>query len=128
MSRVGARLAPDALAPARARSYAARQCERFPAEALQDVLLLTTELVNNAIWHGAGDAWLDIEVDTRSVTVGVTDSGGGDVKTLPVFSWPERGHGLRLVEAVSDRWGVEPASDEAGKRVWFELIWNPDGA
>lgn len=30
---------------------------------------------------------------------------------------PGGGHGLRLVEAISDRWGVERGST----RVWFEM-------
>jgi hypothetical protein len=32
------------------------------------------------------------------------------------------GRGLALVDAISDRWGIEPRGPTApGKRVWFEL-------
>jgi hypothetical protein len=32
----------------------------------------------------------------------------------------ESGRGLMIVSAVANAWGVEP--DEAGKKVWFELV------
>jgi hypothetical protein len=90
---------------------------------LHEVLLLTTELVNNALWHGRGEAWLDVEVEPGLVRVGVSDGGGGQVKRTQQFSWPEVGHGLRIIEAMSDEWGVQLLPD--GKRVWFELSWRP---
>jgi anti-sigma regulatory factor (Ser/Thr protein kinase) len=90
---------------------------------LHEVLLLTTELVNNALWHGRGEAWLDVEVEPGLVNVGVRDSGGGPVERAQEFSWPEAGHGLRIIEAMSDEWGIQPLPD--GKRVWFKLSWRP---
>jgi hypothetical protein len=30
-----------------------------------------------------------------------------------------RGRGMRMVEAIADRWGAEDHND--GKRVWFDL-------
>ena len=123
MSRVDARLRRDALAPARARRYAADLCHELPMGSLHEVLLLTTELVNNALWHGRGEAWLDVEVEPGLVRVGVSDRGGGQVERAQQFSWPEAGHGLRIIESMSDEWGVQLLA--AGKRVWFELSWRP---
>ncbi len=115
------------MTPAHARRYVASHCKRVPADALDVVLLLTTELVTNAMWHGAGDAWLDIQVERDLVKVGVTDGGSGEVRIARDFRWPEGGHGLRIVDALSDRWGVEPMTGTLGKRVWFELSWTaPD--
>ena len=117
----------DARAPAQARLFTTSRCEHLPPGILAEVLLLTTELVNNALWHGGGDASLDLRVTERSVTVGVTDGGGGQVRLLPKFLWPESGHGLRLVDDLADRWGVEPADGTPGKRVWFDRTWEiPD--
>jgi anti-sigma regulatory factor (Ser/Thr protein kinase) len=83
--------------------------------------LLVSELVTNAVVH-AGSA-VDVVVGHEGIhatlRVEVHDSseraprmGGFDLDALS-------GRGLALVEAMSDRWGVE--KDDAGKRVWFEL-------
>ena len=124
MGRARTRVAPDASAPARARRYVFSQCEGLPSDFVDTVLLLTTELVNNALWHGRGELKLDVLVDAGLVTVGVTDQGGGEVRLASDFRWPETGHGLRLVDALSDRWGVDPPADGPGKRVWFQLSWH----
>lgn len=118
----------NSLAPARARRYAASCCERLPPDVLSEVLLLITELVTNAVWHGAGDAWLDLQVEDDQVTVGVTDGGGGQVGIAADYRWPESGHGLKLVAALSDRWGVDPMTELPGKRVWFERAFDAPNA
>jgi anti-sigma regulatory factor (Ser/Thr protein kinase) len=123
VSRGGARLHCDALAPAQARAHVREACARLPHEVLEDVLLLTTELVDNALWHGAGDPVLDIDVGEDSVLVGVTDHGIGTVHPAAPYNWPESGHGLRIITALADTWGVEPTTDGRGKRVWFRLSW-----
>lgn len=127
MGRAGTRVTSDASAPARARHYVASQCVHLPPDRLDVVLLLTTELVNNALWHGRGDPKLDVQVEAGVVAVGVSDEGGGEVRVPTDFRWPETGHGLRLVDALSDRWGVEPLRGARGKRVWFELTWDATG-
>ena len=75
-----------------------------------------------------GDALLDIQVEGAAVTVGVSDRGGGVVRPASRFSWPETGHGLRLVQQMSDHWGVEQVPETPGKRVWFQLVWRADEA
>lgn len=124
LAGVCSRFTPASLAPSRARRYVASRCEQLPADALDVVLLLTTELLSNAMWHGGDDAWVDVRVEADRVTVGVTDTGGGEVRVANDFRWPEGGHGLRMVEALSDGWGVEPMTGTLGKRVWFELTWS----
>jgi len=50
--------------------------------------------------------------------VTVHDPGLGPLPEMRAEDDPEPGgHGLRLVDAVADRWGVERGST----RVWFEL-------
>lgn len=122
------RLEADASAPSRARRYVASYCEELPIEAHDVVLLLTSELVTNAVVHGVGEALLEIEIEEAVVTVGVSDQGEGAVRPASRFSWPETGHGLTLVQELSDRWGVDQAARAPGKRVWFELSWSSDEA
>lgn len=121
VSRGSLRLEADASAPFQARRYVTSYCEGLPPEALSEVVLLTSELVTNAVVHGAGGAVLDIEVEGGAVTVGVSDHGVGVVRPATRFSWPETGHGLTLVREIADRWGVDQGSGAPGKRVWFEL-------
>ena len=90
--------------------------------ALEDLLVVCSELVTNAIRHGEGDdrvASVAVRakvVDEDSVQLEVEDAGHG-------FSWPsgrglgdlgaadERGRGLLIVEALTDDHGV--STDDA---------------
>jgi anti-sigma regulatory factor (Ser/Thr protein kinase) len=128
VSRVSLLLPSDALAPWRARRYAAAECQKLPDDAQDVVLLLVSELVTNAVVHGEGEPLLDVAVEEGVVIVGVSDRGGGVVHPASRFSWPETGHGLILVQSLSHRWGVEEVIGTGGKRVWFELAWGADEA
>lgn len=83
-------------------------------------LLLTSEVVTNAVVHSQGAVRLGIELSPEFLRIGVTDGANGEVRVADDFQWPESGHGLRMVEAMSARWGVEQL-DGTGKCVWFEL-------
>jgi anti-sigma regulatory factor (Ser/Thr protein kinase) len=83
--------------------------------------LLVSELVTNAIVHARSAVELELsrDADADVLRVAVRDAsvrpprmGGFDLEALS-------GRGLALVEALSDRWGVE--ADASGKLVWFEL-------
>jgi anti-sigma regulatory factor (Ser/Thr protein kinase) len=109
------------LAPADARRYISSQWGHLPSDRLEVALLLTSELVTNAVCHAGGPAWLDIHVEEDVLTVGVTDEGEGEVRIPDEHrSLETHGRGLRLVDELSRRWGVHPVNG-TGKRVWFEL-------
>lgn len=82
------------------------------------VSLLTTELVTNAVRHAKSDA--DVRVDAillpSFVRVEVVDQGEG---FDPEVRHDAGGFGLRLVDKLSSRWGVE--CDAGETRAWFEL-------
>jgi anti-sigma regulatory factor (Ser/Thr protein kinase) len=112
-ARLRLRLAPDIHAPATAR----RALRELPlGERENDVLLLASELVTNAVLHAglSPDQPIELEAacDRDRARVEVRDRGGGFAR------FPEAGNGLRIVAGATDRWGV--AQDEA-TRVWFEL-------
>jgi anti-sigma regulatory factor (Ser/Thr protein kinase) len=88
-----------------------------------DVQRLVTELIANAVTHGGTDGvgfiGLDVSITDGCVRVVVTDSGPGFAPGLrPVDRAEIEGGGLRLVEEVSDRWGV---LSRGRNRVWFEI-------
>lgn len=88
----------------------------------QVVELLASELLANAVLHGAGDASIRIEMSCSDtlVRVAVTDN----LPQRPVVLHPEpiapAGRGMAIVEAMSNRWGVDP-HPTGGKTVWFEI-------
>ncbi|MFJ9562492.1 ATP-binding protein [Streptomyces fuscichromogenes] len=55
------------------RGAVARQAEPCPARALDDILLVTSELTTNAILHGGGITGFDVHVDGCAVRVSVSD-------------------------------------------------------
>ncbi|KGM14509.1 ATP-binding protein [Cellulomonas bogoriensis] len=81
--------------------------------------LLTSELVANAVLHGCGAVTVEVSIDAAEVVVTVRDQGEG----VPVArtTGPEvpGGQGVRLVERLAARWGVE--QEEPGKAVWFAV-------
>jgi anti-sigma regulatory factor (Ser/Thr protein kinase) len=113
-------------APATARALVTRALAPSTRdETLRDVLLLTTELVTNAVLHAHVDETETLElrahVDNGVVRVAVTDSGAATrPRVREVDVDVPGGMGLFLVEQISDRWAVE-GGDGGPTRVWFEL-------
>jgi anti-sigma regulatory factor (Ser/Thr protein kinase) len=93
------------------------------ADLADDVQRLVTELIANAVTYadtgGAAFIGLDVLITDGRVRVVVTDSGRGFAPgPQPVDRTELDGRGLRLVEEVSDRWGV---LSRGRNRVWFEI-------
>ena len=109
-------------APALARARVRELADRLGEDLTEDAELLISELVTNAVKYGPehGDIRVIIGEQAGTTRFTVHDTGAGP---LPEMRPPDRlpheggGHGLRLVEAISDRWGVERGST----RVWFEI-------
>ncbi|WP_344922608.1 ATP-binding protein [Streptosporangium oxazolinicum] len=84
----------------------------------ENVTMVVSELVSNAILHGKAPITLALYQYRRVVRGEVTDHSA--VWPNPVPAGPEEEHGRGLVNA--DRWGVVPASEGKpadGKTVWF---------
>jgi anti-sigma regulatory factor (Ser/Thr protein kinase) len=98
----------------------------WTGDAVDIAVLLTSELVTNAIRHGAAPVRLSAGLLHLAVLrVEVHDStpaAGGDdeVAVRHAADDDEGGRGLHLVDVLADTWGWRPA-DTGGKRVWFEL-------
>jgi DNA-binding NarL/FixJ family response regulator len=90
-------------------------------ELLDDVLLVVTELVNNAVTHAMSDCELRISISPLSLRVEVTDQGAGTPDPLPPSPTRNHGRGLHLVDALTAAWGFEPL-ETGGKMVWAELL------
>lgn len=89
----------------------------------RDALLCATELITNAAEHGASPVRARIELMGSTMRIEVSDSE----RLLPRLRHPgpDGGFGLRIVEALTVRWGTAPAT--WGKTTWAELAL-PDPA
>lgn len=89
------------------------------AAAVQDVLLVATELVGNAIRYGGSSVRFQLDRRADGVLVSVSDSSAQLPQSRQADDFDETGRGLQIVTALSTRWGVEPLVN--GKRVWAFL-------
>jgi anti-sigma regulatory factor (Ser/Thr protein kinase) len=109
-----------------------REARAFAAKALGDlhpaldnIALLTSELVTNAIvhsksHHNGGAVQVVIAESAGGVRVEVSDQGSelsAPVVRSEVFT--ADGHGLFLVQSIADQWGY--VRDDNGTTVWFWL-------
>lgn len=87
-----------------------------------DVRLLVSELVTNSVKYGGdGPIRLDALAGRAGVRIEVADGGAPRRPRLaPVGAERPGGWGLRLVEQLADRWGIE-AAEARPTYVWFEL-------
>lgn len=120
LRRVSWSLPPSPPSVARARRLTADQVAGWGfAEHCETARLLISELVTNALQHGAGPVQLVIRFFGDVLRFEVADAGSGYPSMRPVNDEDERGRGLNLVESLSSRWGCARAT--TGKVVWFEL-------
>lgn len=104
-------------APRLARDFAQAAIRDWGAEPLATAIqLAVSELVTNAVVHGDGRIRLKLIQRPLEVVVEVFDDGLGKPAMGPDVPASDGGRGLRIVEAVSARWGVE--ANEGGKVVW----------
>jgi anti-sigma regulatory factor (Ser/Thr protein kinase) len=97
---------------------------RIPSELAEDVLLLVSELVTNAVIHARTAVHVSARVSPRRILVAVGDD---DPENTPRTSEPgataTSGRGMRLVDLLASSWGVEMGV--TSKVVWFEVVYEP---
>lgn len=119
---------PESVAVARGFVAGALQSRGWYDE-MDTAVLLTSELVTNAIRHAGGPCAVAVSfADLESVEVSVED----DERRHPVVrrtgGLDESGRGLVLVDAMAARWGTRAVP--GGKATWFTLrkeTGRPDG-
>ncbi|RFS84534.1 GAF domain-containing protein [Actinomadura spongiicola] len=100
------------------RSQVAGKLAEWNLETLTDtVQLLVSELVTNALVHGAGAIDLRL-IKGLNLLCEVYDDGADLPRLRHADATDESGRGLQLVSHLSSRWGTHRA--ERGKVVWFE--------
>lgn len=106
------------------RGWLRRVLNGASPDGVQDVLLLATELVTNALDHAHGVLALRVRYRARRSPVRLeVDDPRPDLGLRLGGSSPadSRGRGLLLVDAISRRWGVV-THGTAGKTVWADVV------
>ena len=115
-------LRPDVHSPAEARRSLEALRPSVGDVLVDDAVLLVSEIVSNSVRHASLDKSDAIEVRVRgsnaTLRVDVIDPGPGFDPERIEPSRAAGGWGLRLLDRLATRWGVE-RNDVT--RVWFEL-------
>lgn len=115
------RLGPRLDAAARSRTYVRTALLAWGLEDLLDpVLLLTSEIVSNALLHAGTDMTVCVQQDGPGVRVEVTDGSGVPPVRRRMSSSATTGRGVQLLDSLADEWGWIPSLQ--GKSVWFRVL------
>jgi hypothetical protein len=106
---------------AEARKITARMCAaaHLSVDTSDRAVLLTSELVTNALQHATGQQRLTVTTRSDGVRVEV----GDDSSELPVLrprdDHATTGRGVQFLELYSNSWGARTTT--RGKCVWFDI-------
>ncbi|WP_240771487.1 ATP-binding protein [Nocardioides sp. GY 10113] len=114
-------------AVSRARAVVRQAGSHLPGPVVDDAELLASELVSNAVVHGAPDVRLTVTAHPDALDVGVRDGSSvlPRVSPGPASADAAHGRGLRIVQRLAQNWGVAPSASGNGKTVWFRLEAGP---
>ena len=115
----------DSTAPGLARAFvrswlASRQLETL----LDSAVLLTSEVVTNAVLHATGPIELHLDHLGDGARVAVADTSPIGPRRRRHSDRATTGRGLQLIDDVAGDWGWDAAPN--GKRVWFTLSAQDD--
>jgi anti-sigma regulatory factor (Ser/Thr protein kinase) len=103
-----------------ARRFATTVLRGTPADILEAIELMVSELATNCIRHT--DSGFDLTI-TRSggdIRVEATDHAGGTPTMRSPKPTDPSGRGLKIIDMLSAGWGVQSEAG-AGKTVWFTI-------
>lgn len=103
-----------------ARNFVGEVLGSPPAEIVERVQLITSELATNCVVHARTPFEVCVTRRDGEITVEVRDASD----ELPVPRRPRvdepTGRGLMIVAALSDDWGIVP-TEQGGTAVWFTM-------
>ena len=113
---------PGDVGPAMARAFVRACIVLLGRQPSDEAVLLTSEAVTNSIRHTQTET---VEVSLESfgdrIRIGVADDDSHEPVVLPLDPTRLGGLGVRLIDDLSEEWGVEERVDE-GKLVWFDVF------
>ncbi len=113
-------LPEDTASTSRARRFVGDHLDRWArADLYDDVCLIVTELVSNAVIHARSESRVVLRLGDGVLRIEVTDQGPGTPEPQPASATRPNGRGLMLISAIATAWGIDPAT--GGKQVWVEV-------
>jgi hypothetical protein len=111
----------DLASPRRARAFADRVCTEWRLDGLVDeVRLLASELVTNAVVHAGGAEQILLQRCGDQLTIAVCDGSDASSRVRSAHPWEESGRGLHLVQVLSCADGSY-RRPSGGKVVWCSV-------
>jgi PAS domain S-box-containing protein len=109
---------PPSVAEARSRVRALLlECDR--QDLVETAVLLTSEVVTNALLHAGTDIDVVARVDATGLSVEISDGSPHLPSPRRYGATAGTGRGLLMLESMVDDWGVNRHG--AGKTVWFRI-------
>ena len=113
-------LPPSAASASRARRFVATTLSSWGLEDCDDVVLLASELVTNALLHARTEMTVRVEDEGDNVIrLAVTDGSPQAPRGRQFSLESGTGRGLHLLDSMADEWGVETVA--GGKTVWCRV-------
>jgi sigma-B regulation protein RsbU (phosphoserine phosphatase) len=117
-------LPPEPESARAAREFTRDHLDGLAESLLDTALLLTSELVTNAVLHARTPLQLTVENNGRSIMLAVSDHDRMSPEERPQDAERLDGRGIALVAALSREWGS--VAHPAGKTVWCVLDTAPE--
>ena len=118
------RFGSDPSTPAAVRSLVSEMLRLWECGDYEETAsLLASELATNALVHTGTDISVRLSLDREVLLVEVEDGSLELPRPIPITTDSERGRGLVVVQALSQKWGATRRA--GGKVVWFELTVRP---
>ena len=110
-------------APALARLHLRQFRAQLTPASWDDALILTSELVTNAVLHGQPEFTLKIDLEPPDLTIAVSDASSQLPPSKTDLPLPPatHGRGLAIVDSIATRWGVTLHVPGPGKDIWVLL-------
>jgi anti-sigma regulatory factor (Ser/Thr protein kinase) len=120
-TRAWVQLAAEPAAVGRARMLVREQCAAsgVDTDTVETAVLLTSEVVTNALLHGRSGPRLAITSSPERLLVEVGDDNARLPQLLDQDDDAVYGRGLNIVSMLATGWGAR--EDHRGKVVWFAL-------
>ena len=112
-------LEPEPRQVSSARRFVAQSVPDLDGDTADTLLLLVSELVTNAVRHGAPPVRLEVRADADVVRVSVRDGDPGLPCPRELDDHAEGGRGMVLVEMLDREHGVR--AQPPGKTVWASV-------
>ncbi|MEX2290538.1 MAG: ATP-binding protein [Mycobacteriales bacterium] len=104
-----------------ARRFVLARCRQLVVDpgTAEDLVLLTSEVVTNAIIHGRSEVRLRVLAGQGRLRIEVADENSRHPQLPGEDADALDGRGVRILDELAARWGVR--DERYGKTVWFEL-------